>query len=112
LRVHDQPEGDSLARRESAVLVPVFRDGEGELRLILVVRGEHGVHGGQLGLPGGQLETVDASPLDTALREAEGEIGLTPDEFEIVASLPPVDARTTSVRGADQAPEAVAGRRG
>ncbi len=96
--MYDQPEGDLPGRQESAVLVPVFRDAEGELRLVLVVRGERGLHGGQIGLPGGRVEIVDASPLDTALREAEEEIGLTPDDVEIVGSLAPVDTRTTGFR--------------
>jgi 8-oxo-dGTP pyrophosphatase MutT (NUDIX family) len=83
-------EVDSLiavTRRDSAVLVPVFRDADGELRLVLVVRGEHGVHGGQLGLPGGRAEVGDRSPLDTALREAEEEIGLRRGEVDVVAAL-------------------------
>ena len=36
--------------RTAAVLVPVFRDAEGELRVVLVVRADDGgMHGGQLG---------------------------------------------------------------
>jgi 8-oxo-dGTP pyrophosphatase MutT (NUDIX family) len=89
---------DSRRRRESAVLIPVFRDSGGELRLVLVVRGSHGVHGGQLGLPGGQAEPHDTSPLQTALREAEEEIGLPPGEVDILASLTPLETRTTDFR--------------
>jgi 8-oxo-dGTP pyrophosphatase MutT (NUDIX family) len=85
-------------RKQSAVLVPVFRDGDGELRLVLVVRGVRGVHGGQLGLPGGRSEPQDASPLATALREAEEEIGLPPSDVEVLASLAPIDSRTTGFR--------------
>jgi hypothetical protein len=40
----------------AAVLVPLFRDDEGELRLVLVVRGALGRHGHQLSLPGGKHE--------------------------------------------------------
>ena len=37
--------------RNAAVLVPTYRDGEGELRVVLVVRADDGgMHGGQLGL--------------------------------------------------------------
>jgi 8-oxo-dGTP pyrophosphatase MutT (NUDIX family) len=86
------------APTESAVLVPVFRDPEAELRVVLVLRGTRGIHGGQLGLPGGKKEPDDASLLDTALREAEEEIGLTRSEVEILAELDPVDTRTTGFR--------------
>ena len=37
--------------QDAAVLVPLFRDDQGELRLVLVRRGEGGIHGGQLALP-------------------------------------------------------------
>jgi 8-oxo-dGTP pyrophosphatase MutT (NUDIX family) len=99
-RMDESVPADQLrrARKEAAVLVPVFRDGSGELRVVLVVRGDQGVHGGQLGLPGGQSEPDDASPLETALREAEEEIGLSRGEVEVLASLGPVDTRTTHFR--------------
>ena len=38
--------------RIAAVLVPVFRDAAGALRLVLIVRTDRGLHGGQLALPG------------------------------------------------------------
>jgi 8-oxo-dGTP pyrophosphatase MutT (NUDIX family) len=53
----------------------VFRDEAGELRLLLVVRSDHGLHGGQIGLPGGKPEAGDADLLATALREAHEEVG-------------------------------------
>ena len=65
---------------------------------MLVVRGERGVHGGQLGLPGGKQEPDDASLLETALREAEEEIGLARDDLELLATLAPVDTRATRFR--------------
>jgi hypothetical protein len=36
------------ARTESAVLTPVFRDGAGDLRLVLVIRQKRDIHGGSL----------------------------------------------------------------
>ena len=82
----------------SAVLVPVFRDDQEELRLVLVARGPAGVHGGQLSLPGGKQEPADSSLLDTALRETEEEIGLARSEVEVLTALEPVDSRTTGFR--------------
>jgi 8-oxo-dGTP pyrophosphatase MutT (NUDIX family) len=77
------------------VLVPVFRDAAGELRLLLVVRAEHGAFGGQLGLPGGNAEPGDRTMLDTAVREAREEVGLTSDDIEVIAALAPMRTRTT-----------------
>jgi 8-oxo-dGTP pyrophosphatase MutT (NUDIX family) len=82
----------------SAVLVPLFRDAQEELRLVLVARGPAGVHGGQVSLPGGKKEPADASLLETALRETEEEIGLGRSQVEVLAELAPVDARTTGFR--------------
>ena len=87
-----------MTRTPAAVLVPVFRDGEGELRLVLVVRGARGVHGGQLALPGGKQEPDDGSLLETALRETEEEIGVVRDDLELLGALAPVDTRTTGFR--------------
>jgi len=87
-----------LTLTPAAVLVPVFRDEAGELRIVLVLRGAGGVHGGQVGLPGGRWEETDATMLDTALREAEEEVGLGPGDVEIVAALDPVDTRSTGFR--------------
>jgi 8-oxo-dGTP pyrophosphatase MutT (NUDIX family) len=81
--------------RESAVLIPVFRNAAGEATLVLVRRGSHGVHGGQLAFPGGKREPTDASLLATALRETEEEIGLPATAIEVLAALPPVQTRTS-----------------
>ena len=80
------------------MLAPVFRDAEGFLRVVLIRRTEGGIHGGQLALPGGNREPFDATPLDTAIREAEEEIGLTRANLEILASLPVVETMTTRYR--------------
>jgi 8-oxo-dGTP pyrophosphatase MutT (NUDIX family) len=86
----------SARLRTAAVLVPVFRDAEGELRIVLVVRADDGgQHGGQLGLPGGKPEPGDADLLATALREAEEEVGLAPEAVEVVAALEPLATQAT-----------------
>lgn len=80
--------------RESAVLVPVFRDAVGELHVVMVRRSSYGVHGGQLAFPGGKHEPTDASLLATALREAEEEVGLASANVEVLATLPTVAVPT------------------
>jgi len=82
--------------RTAAVLLPVFRDADEELRIVLVVRADDGgQHGGQLGLPGGKPEPGDADLLATALREAEEEVGLAPEAVEVVAALEPLATQAT-----------------
>jgi 8-oxo-dGTP pyrophosphatase MutT (NUDIX family) len=89
----------SEALRTAAVLLPVYRDVEGELRIVLVVRADDGgMHGGQLGLPGGKPEPGDADLLATALREAEEEVGLPRDTVDVVAELPPLETQRTGWR--------------
>jgi 8-oxo-dGTP pyrophosphatase MutT (NUDIX family) len=80
------------------VLAPVFRDEDGELRLVLIVRTDRGHHGGQLAFPGGRVEAGDESLLATALREAEEEIGLDPRSVAVVAELPPVHSGPTNMQ--------------
>lgn len=83
---------------DAAVLVPVFRDDAGEVRVVLIVRTEGGVHGGQVAFPGGRSDPTDATALDTALREAEEEIGLTRDRVHVLDALPVLETRSTGFR--------------
>jgi 8-oxo-dGTP pyrophosphatase MutT (NUDIX family) len=64
--------------RPAAVLVPIIDDGEP--RVLLTQRAQHlPDHPGQVSFPGGKIEKEDASPADSALREADEEIGLARD---------------------------------
>ncbi len=78
----------------AAVLVPVFRDGDGRLRILLIMRTDHGLHGGQLAVPGGKQDSGDESLLATALREAREEIGL--EDVDVLAELPTVRSGPTN----------------
>ena len=72
---------------DAGVLAPVYRGEDGRVRLVLVLRGPRGVHGSQIGLPGGRREPGDADLRATALREAEEEIGLAPRLVEPIGYL-------------------------
>jgi 8-oxo-dGTP pyrophosphatase MutT (NUDIX family) len=94
--VHWEPEntGEHLMRSSSreltpaAVLMPIVVREQG-LTLLLTQRTEHLTdHGGQVSLPGGRVEHSDASPIDTALRETEEEVGLDRRHVEVIGSLP------------------------
>lgn len=45
-------------------------------------------HPGQISFPGGRVEPEDPSPIHTALREAQEEIGLPAEQVEVVGYLP------------------------
>ena len=91
-------DDSSPERMDAAVLVPVFRDADGRLRLVLVRRADRGLHAGQIAFPGGKRESADGSPLETALREAEEEIGLCRESVEVLAPLAVVETMTTRFR--------------
>jgi 8-oxo-dGTP pyrophosphatase MutT (NUDIX family) len=90
--------GRKKSFQTAAVLIPVYRGDNGEIRLVLVRRGVGGVHGSQLAFPGGKPEPGDRSTLDTALRETEEEIGLKREMIHILSPLPAVETRTTGFR--------------
>lgn len=71
----------------AAVLVPiVMRDPAPTL--LLTRRTAHlYAHAGQISFPGGREEPFDRSPLETALREAEEEVGLARGHVEILGQL-------------------------
>jgi 8-oxo-dGTP pyrophosphatase MutT (NUDIX family) len=71
----------------AAVLVPlVMRD---ELTLLLTLRTANlSTHSGQIAFPGGRTDGSDSGPVDTALREANEEIGLPRDHVEVLGTLP------------------------
>ncbi len=52
-------------------------------------------HKGQFSFPGGVVETVDASRVETALREAREEIGLDPCAVEVLGLLDDAETATT-----------------
>lgn len=61
--------------RPAAVLIPIVDHSEPSV--LLTQRSPHlADHAGQIAFPGGKIDAADASPRDTALREAEEEVGL------------------------------------
>jgi len=75
------------------VLVPLYRDQEGQARVILTKRPDHmRTHPGDVVFPGGRLEEGE-SPEQTAKREACEEIGLPEDGVEVIGGLTPLSTR-------------------
>jgi 8-oxo-dGTP pyrophosphatase MutT (NUDIX family) len=73
--------------RPAAVLLPFFKH-EGRWRLLFTER-THDVadHKGQVAFPGGRADATDTSRVDTALREAEEEIGLRRADVTVLGTL-------------------------
>ncbi|MGL5391940.1 MAG: CoA pyrophosphatase [Shewanella sp.] len=74
--------------RKAAVLIGLQLV-KGELHVILTQRPWHlRAHPGQISFPGGKIEAQDPNAIDTALREAEEEIGLMRHNVEVLGSFP------------------------
>lgn len=74
--------------RKGAVLLMLYPDEQGQAFFPLIKRPEYdGVHSGQIALPGGKMEPSDPDLIFTALREASEEVGVNPDEVEILGQM-------------------------
>ena len=72
----------------AAVLVPLIHRGD-EVNVLLTQRTAHLYdHPSQISFPGGRVETSDRDRAETALREAEEEIGLARSRIDIIGGLP------------------------
>jgi len=83
---------------EAAVLVPLF-DHPGRPGLVFTERrGDLRRHAGEISFPGGRqdIEEGEEDLRDTALREAEEEIGLPRDAVDIVGALTPTPTIATN----------------
>ncbi len=75
------------AQRPAAVLILLVPGAEGP-ELIFTRRSKAlSSHAGQISFPGGTIEAADSSPVHTALRESEEEIGLNSTNVEVLGTL-------------------------
>jgi 8-oxo-dGTP pyrophosphatase MutT (NUDIX family) len=85
-------------RVDAAVLVPLYLD-SGSLHAVFTKRRDDlSHHAGEISFPGGRPDFPEEELRVTALREAEEEIGLSPNEVEIVGALPPVGTFVTNYK--------------
>ncbi len=89
--VTDESEGDEIRQNTltpASVLFPIVLRAH-QPTVLLTQRAAHlKDHPGQISFPGGRAEPEDSSPAQTALREAEEEVGLLGKHIEIVGYLP------------------------
>ena len=82
---HQQRE-DGL--RDAAVLIPLIE--REQWYVLLTKRTDHlHHHPGQVSFPGGRADKIDESPLHTALRETEEEVGISADLIDIAGIIEP-----------------------
>lgn len=87
------PDVDMDADARSAVLVPLYQDDAGLVRIVLTKRPDTmRTHPGDVVFPGGRIEPGE-TPIDAAIREAWEEVALPPDSVEVIGGLPPVTTR-------------------
>ncbi|KAG6003414.1 hypothetical protein E4U21_002047 [Claviceps maximensis] len=91
------------ARKRAAVLVLLYADRWGDLRVVITMRATSlRSYSGHAALPGGKADSKDESPYQIARREAFEEIGLPMDDMRLpkpfriepICCLPPSLART------------------
>jgi 8-oxo-dGTP pyrophosphatase MutT (NUDIX family) len=80
-------EVDTRKARLGSVLISLYEE-KGEIHTVLMKRPDYkGVHSGQVSFPGGKFEKQDKSLYETALREANEEVGIIPQEVKIIGTL-------------------------
>jgi 8-oxo-dGTP pyrophosphatase MutT (NUDIX family) len=75
------------AQKKAAVLILLYPSGN-SIHTVLMQRTDYpGAHGGQISLPGGKKEEGDRDCISTALRESREEIGIIPENIELLGRL-------------------------
>ncbi|HSF87149.1 MAG TPA: CoA pyrophosphatase [Acidimicrobiia bacterium] len=92
-RLRSLPDVDMDTDARSAVLVPLYQDAVGQVRMVLTKRPDSmRTHPGDVVFPGGRIEPGE-SPIEAAVREAWEEVALPPEFVEVIGGLPPVTTR-------------------
>ena len=93
-----RPANVPLPLRDSSVLLLLYPVDE-KLFTVFIKRTEYGgPHSGQISFPGGKFEDGDPSLVETALRESNEEIGLSPDAVEVLGKLTPLHISISNFR--------------
>lgn len=110
---HEQWERYFANAKRGGVLI-LFYPVESRIHTVLIQRPHYeGVHSGQIAFPGGAKEEKDATMIETALREAEEEVGASKNLIHVIGQLtelyiPPSNFLITPVVGfSEQRPDFV-----
>ena len=88
---------EAHGRTEAAVLVPMHGWPRNPGLVLTERRSDLSRHAGEISFPGGRRDQGEEL-LDTALREAEEEIGLSRERVEVVGALPPISTFVTNYK--------------
>jgi 8-oxo-dGTP pyrophosphatase MutT (NUDIX family) len=88
---------EAHGRTEAAVLVPMHGWPEHPGLVFTERRSDLSRHAGEISFPGGRRDGGE-SLLETALREAEEEIGLARERVEVAGALPPIGTFVTNYK--------------
>lgn len=88
---------DAHGRTEAAVLVPMHGWPDNPGLVFTERRSDLSRHAGEISFPGGRRDEGE-DLLETALREAEEEIGLSRDNVEVAGALPPIGTFVTNYK--------------
>ena len=86
--------GEVKGKKIAAVLVPIYIE-DGIIKLFFEKRVEKlGRHSGEISFPGGEREDKE-TPIETALRETEEEIGIKKQDIETLGYLQPTKVKSS-----------------
>jgi 8-oxo-dGTP pyrophosphatase MutT (NUDIX family) len=98
LTSEDAAELDAPGSKDAAVLIPLYPRGDDLVAVFTERRHDLRRHAGEISFPGGRQDFPEEDLQTTALREAQEEIGLRPEEAELVGALPPTGTFVTSYK--------------
>lgn len=80
-----------MKKPKIAAVMMLFYPKNGITHLVLIVRNSYkGVHSAQIAFPGGKYEAQDEIFENTALRETHEEVGIHPNNMEIIKTFTPM----------------------
>ncbi len=89
-RVESLKPGKGSNAKKAAVMMLFYPKIE-QTHIVLIVRNTYkGVHSAQIAFPGGKYENDDVDYAFTALRETHEEVGVSPEEIEVIKAFTPM----------------------
>lgn len=76
--------------RKGSVLILFYPEGDQAFFPLIKRPIYPGIHSGQIALPGGKMDEEDKNEVETALREAWEEVGVRPEQVNLLGQLSPL----------------------